>query len=324
MERYIPGASGQKNGRVGALAAVAIASMFVLGLARIANSQDIEFPCSLTHFKAAEGNPVFTAEGPGHWDVKIRERGWILREQDGYHLWFTGYDGTREGKKMLGYATSPDGIRWERHPRNPIYADVWIEDMMVVKDGDTYYMFAEGEKDQAQLLTSTDKIHWTRLGTIQIRRTDGQPISPGPFGTPTAWKENDVWYLIYERGDRALWLASGNDPLQLTHVQDDPIMTPGPASYESEMIAANQVVRQGDRYFLYYHGRGKEPLWSSNIATSTDRVHWVKYGNNPLQPVKENKSSGIVVFDGKANRLYTMHDRVDLHFEDCPKQPRPE
>ncbi len=62
---------------------------------------------------------------------------------------------------MLGYATSSDGIHWTRDPRNPIYRGHWVEDMMVVKQGDTYYMFAEGQDDYAQLFTSPDKINWT-------------------------------------------------------------------------------------------------------------------------------------------------------------------
>lgn len=298
--------------------------VLLLAIAGRSLAQTADFPCDLTNFVAARENPVFQAAGPGHWDVKIRERGWILREADGYHLWFTGYDGTREGIKRLGYATSPDGVHWNRFPGNPIHADGWVEDMMIVKDGDTYFMFAEGAGDQAQLLTSTDRVHWTRQGTLEIRQANGEPIPPGPFGTPTAWKEKDAWYLVYERRDQALWLATGTDPLHFTHVRDEPILTPGPAAHESEMIAANQIVRRGDRYFLYYHGRGTEPVWSTNLATSTDLIHWVKYRSNPLLPAEENKSSGILVFDGSRNRLYTMHDRVDLHFEHCAETPSKE
>src|SRR5690242_8677004 len=86
---------------------------------RLASSA--EFPPQLVNWTPRPGNPIFTAEGPGHWDVKIRERGWILRDGDAWQLWFTGYDGTREGIKMLGYATSPDGVHWTRSPKNPIY-----------------------------------------------------------------------------------------------------------------------------------------------------------------------------------------------------------
>jgi len=41
--------------------------------------------------KKFEGNPVFKGGGPGQWDEQIRERGWILKEDGVYHLWYTGY-----------------------------------------------------------------------------------------------------------------------------------------------------------------------------------------------------------------------------------------
>src|SRR5829696_7898516 len=34
-----------------------------------------DFPPELVNWRPSPGNPIFTAEGPGHWDVKIRERG---------------------------------------------------------------------------------------------------------------------------------------------------------------------------------------------------------------------------------------------------------
>src|SRR5438046_2710775 len=87
-----------------------------------------KFPPELVNFVSYGKEPVFAAE-PGKWDAKIRERGWILREGGLYKLWYTGYDGTQDGLRMLGYATSPDGIRWTRHARNPLDREHWIEDM---------------------------------------------------------------------------------------------------------------------------------------------------------------------------------------------------
>ena len=128
------------------------------------------FPPEITEFIPYQNNPVFQPGGPECWDAAIRERGWILREDGAYHLWYTGYQPGDAQTMKLGYATSPDGISWTRHPGNPIYSEHWVEDMMVVKLGPTYYMFAEGKDDQAHLLTSADRLHWTRQGVIDIRK----------------------------------------------------------------------------------------------------------------------------------------------------------
>lgn len=275
-----------------------------------------KFPPELVRFVPYQKEPIFQAAGPGHWDALIRERGWIMRDGETYKLWYTGYK--EKGAVMqLGYATSPDGIRWTRHPGNPIYTKHWVEDMMIVKHGGKYYMFAEGKDDIAQLLVSDNGIDWTRLGPLDVRLKNGESIPPGPYGTPTAWLENDTWHLFYERGDRGIWLATSKDMKVWKNVQDEPVMTLGPGEHEKDLIALNQIIKHKGRYYAYYHGSARTgptaKLWSTNVATSTDLVHWEKYPDNPLQPVRENKSSGIVVHDGRAFRLYTMHPAVYLH-----------
>ncbi len=279
-----------------------------------AESNAAEFPPELVNFVADPKNPVFSAQGAGHWDVKIRERGWIMREGDAWHLWYTGYDGTREGIKQLGYATSADGLHWTPHADNPLVRGHWVEDMMVVKRGDTYYMFAEGLNDHAQLLTSTDRVHWNREGILDIRTADGKPLTAGPFGTPTAWLEGDTWHLLYERFDAGVWLATSRDLKVWTNVQDAPVLVPGPEKYDHNMIAVNQVIKHKGAYYAYYHGSGDDAApraWTTNVARSTDLLHWQKYPGNPI--VAGDKSSGIVVFDGRQFRLYTMHVAVDVY-----------
>ncbi len=274
------------------------------------------FPRELVDFVPYDDNPVFEAAGPGHWDVRIRERGWIIKEGDLYRMWYTGYDGTREGLKMLGYATSRDGVRWTRWPDNPIYRDHWVEDMMVLKHGDTYYMFAEGTGDQAHLLTSPDGIRWKREGQLDVRLTTGEPIPAGPYGTPFVMVKDDTWYLFYERRDGGIWLATSRDRKVWTNVQDEPVIKPGPGEYDRLLIALNQVIPYKGRYYALLHGSGMEQrprLWSTFVAVSDDLIHWTKYDGNPLFPIADDKSSGIWVHDGKAFRLYTMHGQVNLH-----------
>jgi len=273
-----------------------------------------DFPPELVAFTPYDGNPVFAGSGPGQWDERIRERGWILYEDGLYHLWYTGYTGSDADTKKLGYATSPDGITWTRHPGNPIYDDHWVEDLCVVKHGDTYYMFAEGQDDQAHLLTSTDRVHWTRDGVLDIRTTNGDPIAPGPFGTPAVFIEDGIWYLFYERNDEAIWLATSTDCKTWTHVHDDPVMVPGPDDYDAGMIAMNQIVKYKDRYYAYYHGlvlNSKPEEWTTCVAASTDLIHWTKFPGNPI--LRDNKSSGIIVHAPVEHRVYTMHPAICMY-----------
>lgn len=276
-----------------------------------------ELPDVLTRFTADEASPLFTGR-PGHWDAKIRERGWIVRDGSRWHLWYTGYDPNQQPLMMrLGYATSEDGLRWNRYADRPLIDNLWVEDMMVIRHNDQWLMFAEGKGDQAQLLTSRDGIHWDPKGSLDVRLTSGDPIPPGPFGTPTVYFENGVWNLFYERRDEGIWLARSTDLKKWTNVRDEPLIVPGPDAYDALMIAMNQVVLIDGKYVAVMHGTGtpqKPRQWCTTMAVSTDLVQWKKYSGNPLLPIPENKSSGQLVFDGTRWRLYTMHDQIDLHW----------
>jgi hypothetical protein len=189
-----------------------------------------------------------------------------------------------------------------------------VEDMMVLKHDSLYYMFAEGRNDIAHMLTSMDKINWTDHGSLEIKQTGGEPLTPGPYGTPAIFTEGDVWHLFYERNDEGIWHATSTDLKTWKNVQDNPVIEKGPEAYDKFGVAVNQIVRHGDHYYAYYHGTPTEDwsLWNTNIAISKDLLQWEKYSGNPI--VEENKSSGILVHDGTQYRLYTMHDQVHVHF----------
>ena len=188
---------------------------------------------------------------------------------------------------------------------------------MVVKQDDTYHMFAEGAGDIAQRLTSTDGINWKRVGPLDIRLSNGEPIPEGPRGTPVAWFENGIWFLFYERRDAGIWLASSSDLKTWKNLNhDQPVMKPGPKAYDQKLIAMNQIIKYRNTYYMIYHGSAaiqKPALWTTNIAASKDMIHWTKYSRNPLTPPDANQSSGLLIPDGNRFRLYTMHNQVDLN-----------
>jgi sucrose-6-phosphate hydrolase SacC (GH32 family) len=273
------------------------------------------FPAEMVDFIPYEKNPVLTGSGADTWDQLIRERGYILRENGTYHMWYTGYRDGPDEERYLGYATSADGLEWKKYKDNPIFDSGWVEDVCVLNVDSTYYMFAEGTDDIAHMLTSTDRIHWKEHGPLDVRYTNGEPLTEGPYGTPTVWLENGVWHLFYERMDLGIWLATSSDLKKWTNLQDDPVIELGPEKYDQEQVALNQIIKYQGRYFAYYHASEYEDWrkpWTSCVAMSEDLVQWIKYPKNPI--MRENKSTPILVHDGSEYRLYTMHPQVCVHF----------
>lgn len=276
-----------------------------------------DFPKDLTHWVPVQAKPVFEGTGQETWDKKIRERGYILKREDVYHLWYTGYNDALSPNRFLGHATSKDGMTWTRDPANPLLRDLWVEDMCVVQKAGILYMFAEGDHDRAHLLSSTDGTHWTERGRLDVRKKNGEPISDGPYGTPTAWFESGDWHLLYERGDLGVWLAKSKDLKVWVNVQDDPVLPMGPDAYDRHAVAVNQIFKRDGWYYVIYHATAERPWkdWTTCLARSKDLIHWQKAPQNPL--VKENCSSGILVETGEGPRLYTMHPSIRV-FKPAP------
>jgi hypothetical protein len=283
---------------------------FLMALATPCLAED--FPKGLVSWTPLPGNPCFAGTGLERgWDRKIRERGWILFEDGVYHLWYTGYNDDRSPNRNLGYAISLDGLTWIRYPSNPIVTSSWVEDVCVVKHEGVYYLFAEGERDVAHLLTSTNRITWKEQGPLDIRKVDGSPIAPGAYGTPTVFVEKGTWHLFYERGDRGVWLATSKDRKVWTNVQDEPVLAMGPDAFDKYAVAIDQVFERDGVYYAYYHANAHNPWkkdWTTNLARSKDLVHWEKYPGNPL--IANDSSSSQLVRVGGRDRLYTMHPEV--------------
>jgi predicted GH43/DUF377 family glycosyl hydrolase len=285
------------------------------GSSSIAGAED--FPSEMVTFSPIANNPVFKAGAPGAWDQTIRERGYILYEDSVYKLWYTGFTSHADtDTKKLGYATSKDGIHWDRYPGNPVYDNYWTEDVFVFRHNQKYYMYAEGVKDVAHHLESDDGINWKELGSLTIIKVNGDTLQ-GPYGTPVVWVENDKWYLFYETLDAGIWLATSTDKKVWRNVFDEAVIKPGPEKFDLGAVAANQVFKYKNKYYLHYHANA-DPMWdsrpapwSSNVAVSDDLMHWRKYPGNPI--IEGDHSSAITVFDGKKIRLYAMHPEVWMY-----------
>ncbi len=279
-------------------------------------SPGTDFAPEMVQFIPSDKNPLFSGTGKNTWDRYIRERGYILFDEGIYKMWYSGYSEKDSAEVYLGYATSQDGFNWTRYADNPIFSEKWTEDMQVIKHNGRYIMVAEGKDDIAHLLMSDDGIHWQEKGDLHILQTDGQPISAGPYGTPTLFYEKDVWYLFYERKDLGIWLAKSvsADLLEWENIDDDPVIPIGPDKYDRFQVALDQIVKYKGKYYAYYHSCGdiNYETWVSNVALSDDLIHWKKYRGNPI--VRGNYSSPILVYDGAHYRLYTMHPDVRVYF----------
>jgi beta-1,2-mannobiose phosphorylase / 1,2-beta-oligomannan phosphorylase len=132
-----------------------------------------------------------------------------------YRMWYSA--GEQYEPNAIGYATSPDGLAWARHDKNPIFRpepkNAWEKDRVtgcqVVKQGEWYVMFYIGFRDQhhAQIGLARSKD-----GASGWQRHPANPIirpGPGQWDADAVYKpfaifDGQRWLLWYNgrKGDR--------------------------------------------------------------------------------------------------------------------------
>jgi predicted GH43/DUF377 family glycosyl hydrolase len=158
-------------------------------------------------WKRMSPKPVLSAEQP--WEKVAVMCPDVLYDAETkfYRMWYSG--GEQYEPNAIGYATSPDGLKWARHKDNPIFRpepkNVWEKDRVtachVVRHGGWYLMFYIGFKDEhhAQIGVARSKD-----GITAWQRHPANPIIRPGKGQ---WDEDAVYkpYAIYDGKQWLLW-----------------------------------------------------------------------------------------------------------------------
>ena len=119
-------------------------------------------------------NPVLTVGNNISWEGGFIEGPSVIHELGIYKMWYAAYS-LINGKVNIGYATSSDGINWQKHLSNPILSvsanawdSIYVQDPEVKKINNLYYMWYGGADrydnygQQTGLATSVDGINWQK------------------------------------------------------------------------------------------------------------------------------------------------------------------
>jgi predicted GH43/DUF377 family glycosyl hydrolase len=199
----------------------------------------------------------------------------LLRNPDGtLHkpggLWHMAFCGNRADDVEL--ATSPDGLRWTKDSRSPIFRRAYSPNLLRVgNEFRMYYIHKPG-------LGGGDRRPWEihlaigpdlfslRPHSANPVLTISQPWERGALFYPYVIREDNRWVLLYAAywnrdpaariNYTAIGIASGPDGLRWTKSDANPILTPIPGSaYESAYNSSQSVIRDGGHYKLYYATR---------------------------------------------------------------------
>jgi predicted GH43/DUF377 family glycosyl hydrolase len=217
------------------------------------------------------GKPVIVL-GPNKktdWENDIN-RPVVIKNGDRYQMWYTGQ---AKGKSWIGYATSKDGVTWERMSDKPVLAAekpwekvaVMCPHVIYDDQAKVYRMWYSGgeqyEPNAIGYATSADGLQWTRH--------DKNPIfKPDP---KNAWEKNRVtgcqvvrhgdWHLMFYIGFRDVNYAQIGVARSKDGITDwqrhpaNPIIRPGKDQWDRDAVYKPYAIYDGKQWLLWYNGR---------------------------------------------------------------------
>ena len=263
-----------------------------------------------------QGNPVISRGLPGAWDSGIAFFPEVVVHEGLYYAFYCGASSLIAGPIATGYATSEDGLTWEKNPSNPVFEgdgtgfDAFsVCDPAVVVDGDTWVLYYDGSATTMPgpgigRATAPDPGGpWTR---------SANPVLVG--GSAGAWDSGLTFpdtvvategaYVMYYTGSFAftnpltgmqIGRATSPDGITWTKYNDpntpsgpfaesDPVLDLGPPGSWDANIAWAGAVRETDAGWEMFYAGNRSPGSGLDIghATSPDGIHWTKSSANPI------------------------------------------
>lgn len=210
------------------------------------------------------------------WEDHVVYEPTVLYEDGRFRMWYTGGCVTAG----IGYASSQDGIHWEKYSGNPLVGKgrngirSASQNNLVRYNGIYYLFFVNGGGEGAKLwvATSTDGIDFH--------------IASEPVLTPSGWArgiansfifvKDGRWHLIFESivqdGTWRIGTAEGSSPYHFDAADGGPMQ----ALSIGGMYGGPWLQQRGGTFRLFYHAaRVKNLPTDIYSATSSDLIHWV-------------------------------------------------
>jgi predicted GH43/DUF377 family glycosyl hydrolase len=192
----------------------------------------------------------------------------VIQQGQSYRMWYTGQ---ARGKSSIGYATSKDGLTWQRESRSPVLlADQpWEKGAVmcphVIHEGTLYRMwYSAGEQYEPNAIgyaTSNDGVKWSKHENNPIFTPD----------TALEWEKDRVtacqvikrngdylmFYIGFRDQDHAqIGMARSKDGITgWQRLAANPIIRTGHEKWDHDAVYKPYAIFDGRKWLLWYNGR---------------------------------------------------------------------
>ena len=159
--------------------------LYIIGIVIVASPFSPIVSFAQTNFVKYTGNPILPLGNPGEWDDAGAAYAHVSFDGTTYHLWYSG--SPQEFTYRIGYASSPDGVNWNKHANNPVlglsasgFDNVYTWVPMVLFNRGVYQMWYTGYSNAGAIgyATAADPASWTNAADC------ADPPVPAPLPRP--------------------------------------------------------------------------------------------------------------------------------------------
>lgn len=207
------------------------------------------------------------------WEDRVN-RPAVIKYKNNYYMWYTGQSSDRS---WIGYATSKDGVMWERASAKPALSPeeqwegvaVMCPHVMWNEEKDLYEMwYSAGEQYEPNAIgyaTSKDGLNWKKLAGNPVFAADRNNEWEKHKVTGCQVIRLDDWYVMFYIGFRnehcaQIGLARSRDGVTCWQRHpENPIIWPGQGTWDGDSCYKPFAVYEDeeDRWLLWYNGRLK-------------------------------------------------------------------
>ena len=282
------------------------------------------------------GNPVFEPGKNGKWDQHIIDFV-VIFEGDQFHMWYSAWAKDVTGFSAFGYATSPDGIHWEKYEENPLIfncesspwdSKYWTFD--IIRKDSLFLMWYTAEPKDTRLSASigfawsADGFNWTKYPKPVLGHGKGDAWDVSGIGDPCVVFEGNIYHMWYngipDRMPKIVQVgyATSVDGIHWKKHPANPVLDVGkPGSFEDRWVVSTDVNFNGSVYEMWYFGYN-QIQFEIGLATSTDGVNWTRSPENPVMKTGEAGSwdaamvvvSSVLIIDSVYCMWYWGNDNI--------------
>ncbi len=207
-----------------------------------------------------------------------RETGWeedinrpvVIKRGDTYLMWYTGQ---AHGHSWIGYATSPDGVRWQRMSDKPVLSPerpwekvavmcpdvIWDDHLKVFR-----MWYSGGEQNEPNAIgyaTSPDGLLWNKHEANPVFAPDPKVEWERFKVTACQVERRGDWHYMFYIGFRdedhaQIGIARSRDGITgWERLPQNPIIRPGVGKWDHDACYKPCAIFDGRKWLLWYNGR---------------------------------------------------------------------